>query len=771
MNHPNFPENDQTLAEFYQQACETVQQSTPAFSDLFASYTHERLLQPAEWFHALAVCELAVDTAFDLPQTETFFQHIFRGYDAHVSFYLNEEDYRFFWERIGQLFEKLAPLSSEAIVEQALQYYSPRRPYTDRSQTLKFLQEATERGNEKAAIFLGYDYYLGLSGVTDKEKGLQLIDSVQTPGAQQQARLYKNYIQLYEKGAKEAHESINALFAEEMKPVLQRQVREQMAFLLELEGKHEEAFAHYSDILKQYCAGFSAMHAGILHYNRLIEGADQREGLRLLELSFSYGRPEVGRSLFYCYFQSGQEWQNNERGIYWLHKGYQYCDPNSTYELASLHLFYDEYKDIEKGLAYLDEAVALNQVDAWACKGYIYHRGEWIERDIAKSVELLTKAIEMGSGYAAYQLGIIHEEGLLTNNEPDYPSALACYEKSAEMGYLYGYDQAGRYLLNGYVGEADLEKAFNYFKSGAEVGSAYCKTQLGFCYRRGWGTDENPDEAVRYLQLSAEENMPDGLTELALCYEQGYGVEENGKKALEYMLRAAELQYVYAQYKVGCYYLYGLEGVATDYGESFKWMLPAAEAGYSYAQLEMGDYYLWDYADSGETQKAYEYYVKAAAQDCVNEGIGTCLEYGIGVEENEGEAFKYYLKAAEEGYMRAMYHTGRCYYYGYGVKENYNEAFRWFNDAAGHEFIPAIYYKGKMLLAGEGCMQNLEEGIALLRQAAENELGEAQFLLGNCYLVGKGVDPDDDTAMEWFERAADNGHEQAQKVTGRRVRE
>lgn len=131
-----------------------------------------------------------------------------------------------------------------------------------------------------------------------------------------------------------------------------------------------------------------------------------------------------------------------------------------------------------------------------------------------------------------------------------------------------------------------------------------------------------------------------------------------------------------------------------------QWLQKAAGKEYPYAWLELGDFYLYDYDNRREQEKAYAYYEKAAREDCVNEGLGLCLERGIGVEINEEEAFKYYLKAAEDGYIRAMYYTGLAYYYATGVKENYQEAFRWFNDAAMQEHIPSIYYKAKMLLAG-----------------------------------------------------------------------
>lgn len=804
LNAPFIPKG-QSLADYYKNISAETRDNISLSADLFKSLSHQMLMQPAEWFKAFSILEMAVDNEFEKELTNSFFQYIFRSYDCYASADLNDEDYLFFWELIHKVFDKMAPTSSEALLEKGLQYFNPRRGYGDLLKTIQLLEQAAQSGNETARILYGYYLYMGLCDITDKERGLEMIESVQDPIQKQRAIIYKGYILLRENKFEEAKTLLDNLFTEGIDSSLTRLADEQKGFFLEIDGQYEEAATYYRKVLEDNCSSFSMLHLGICHYNRTIEGADPREGLKLMEKSFDCGRPEVARSLFYCYFESGQEWQDNDRAIYWINKGYTYNDAYSTYQLAYLYLYYDNYKDVEKGLFYLDAAIEMNYADALACKGYMYYAGDMVEKDLDKSVQLFTKAIELGSGYAAYRLGIIYEEGY-RKGEADYQLALENYEKAAELGNIYGYEMSGRYHLVGFAGEANLQKAFDYYSKGVEMGSSYCMVELAFmyeegngveqdtvktyelvkqaaendyayafyllgrCYKYALGTEENPDEAIRYLQMGAEQNLAKAQTELALCYEEGYGVEANGKKALEYMLLAAEQEYTFAMYKVGCYYLYGMEGITTDTEESFKWMLKAAQDDYPYALLEVGDYYLWDYGDKDEKPKAYEYYVKAAEQDVVNEGLGLCLEYGIGVEENEPEAFKYYLKGAEDGYSRAMYNAGRCYYYGFGIKENPSEAFRWFNDAAARELTPAMYYKGKMLMNGEGCTQNMEEGIAMLTQAAEDDYAEAQFELANCYLVGKGVEVNEDLAMELFEQAADNGHEDAMKVTGRRKR-
>ena len=149
--------------------------------------------------------------------------------------------------------------------------------------------------------------------------------------------------------------------------------------------------------------------------------------------------------------------------------------------------------------------------------------------------------------------------------------------------------------------------------------------------------------------------------------------------------------------------------------------------------LRMGEYYLYDYDSLNESEKAFAYFKKAAEYEWYSEGLGICYEMGIGVEDNETEAFKYYTLAADNGNTMSMYRTGLCYYNGVGVKQNYAEAYRWFTDAAGNENIAYC------------CRKNGLRGIGFAYR-------------GICKTVG---------ALRRFFDTGDNGCEKLQKYAGR----
>ncbi|KAK1351238.1 hypothetical protein POM88_054513 [Heracleum sosnowskyi] len=70
---------------------------------------------------------------------------------------------------------------------------------------------------------------------------------------------------------------------------------------------------------------------------------------------------------------------------------------------------------------------------------------------------------------------------------------------------------------------------------------------------------------------------------------------------------------------------------------------------------------------------------------------------------------KWYIKASEGGYVRAMYNTSLCYQYGDGVAQSYQRSKRWMKRAAdrGHSKGSGVEYstKGLGLFCGMLCIE------------------------------------------------------------------
>ena len=154
--------------------------------------------------------------------------------------------------------------------------------------------------------------------------------------------------------------------------------------------------------------------------------------------------------------------------------------------------------------------------------------------------------------------------------------------------------------------------------------------------------------------------------------------------------------------------------------------------------------------------------------DCADASyaLGYYYDSGRGVPKDYKEAIKWYMKAANQGYIEAQYNLGLLYMKGKGVPQDYKEAFKWYTEAAnqGHELaqynLALIYYEGK------GVSRNYEEAIKWYTEAANQGHELAQYNLALMYKKGEGVSPNYQEAIKWFMKAAEQKHALSQFQIG-----
>lgn len=792
-----------TLKEKFEELSAGIKASGKPAAAWFPKYTSTSLLNADNWWEALAVCEYALDTREDEKLTEDFFELIFSAFDCNVEVDLSEEEYEFWWEKVMRVCERVAVFSGAGWAQKGAQYSEARYGKRDMSYLFPYYEKAADMGWGEAEATVAYWRYMGFYCEQDKEEGERRFAALSSPEAILWGKHYRAFAEEFTGNKEKALQIRQDLLAELPEgDRLRAHVYAAMGDALDRgEGKIAEEAACYEKSLEIVPNLYSLKNLATLYFRYPELGKPKELAFEIWEKAWHAGVWSAANFLGYNYQE--EEWLDLPKAIEWLEKGMLYCELYSAYELALIYLYNDDYKNVERGLMCLERCVEGDYIEGIEGLANVYFNGDLVEEDMSRAKQLLEKALELGSGNAAYRLGWMYERGFLSE-EPDYVKAMEYYEKAAGMGscfalvelsFLYengngversyekafelcekaaqeGYPYAmfriGLYLEKAVLGEAKPEEAFAWYTKAAMADENEGIFALGRCYKQGIGTEEDWDKALEWFGKGAEKNESRCLTELGLAYENGNGVEENPQKAVEYMTRAAEQDYGYAQFKMGDYYFFGCGPCLEDNKKAVEWYEKAVANEIPMAMLRMGDYYLYDYDSLSESEKAFAYFKKAAEYEWYNEGLGICYEMGIGVEDNETEAFKYYTLAADNGNVTSMYRTGLCYYNGVGVKQNYAEAYRWFTDAAGNENIGAAYYLGKMQMYGEGCTPDPEAAVQWLLKAAEKNNDKAQFELGNAYLTGNGVEENDDIAMEWFEKAAENGNEKALKITGRR---
>jgi uncharacterized protein len=239
-------------------------------------------------------------------------------------------------------------------------------------------------------------------------------------------------------------------------------------------------------------------------------------------------------------------------------------------------------------------------------------------------------------------------------------------------------------------------------------------------YQFGWLLFENAKNPVRngvksqqvldseyWIKKAAESGLDKAQYLLGELY--GSTIFRDEEKAFFWHKQAAEQGYAKACYAVGHAYFAGI-GVTQEKAEGLKWMTQAAELGDYFAQRrlalkyeerELKDdkkaaYWLLKLAERGDKSGAYE--------------IASRYESGLGVEQNDFEALRWYRKASELHHAIADDRIGVFYENGRGgVKQDYSEAIKWYKKSGARGFGLPYYRIGLLYEEGRGVRKNYAE--------------------------------------------------------------
>jgi TPR repeat protein/predicted Ser/Thr protein kinase len=137
--------------------------------------------------------------------------------------------------------------------------------------------------------------------------------------------------------------------------------------------------------------------------------------------------------------------------------------------------------------------------------------------------------------------------------------------------------------------------------------------------------------------------------------------------------------------------------------------------------------------------------------------LGSMLEDGRGVAQDEAQGVEWYRRAAKKGHQAAMVRLGSMLEKGRGVAEDETQAVEWYRRAAKKGNPEGMSNLGSMLEKGRGAVKDETQAVALHRRAAEKGHEAAMVRLGRMLEKGRGVVKDETQAVEWFRRAAKKG--------------
>ena len=136
--------------------------------------------------------------------------------------------------------------------------------------------------------------------------------------------------------------------------------------------------------------------------------------------------------------------------------------------------------------------------------------------------------------------------------------------------------------------------------------------------------------------------------------------------------------------------------------------------------------------------------------ECYDDGLG-------GLEQNQGEAFRWYEKSASQGYPNALYALAYHYQYGKIVEKDEKKALNLYIEAAKKGCIDACFCLAWIYKNGSIVDVDYDKAFHYASLAAAANDASAKGLLGSFYENGIGTEVNYTKALEWYRQAVDNG--------------
>jgi len=302
----------------------------------------------------------------------------------------------------------------------------------------------------------------------------------------------------------------------------------------------------------------------------------------------------------------------------------------------------------------------------------------------------------------------------------------------------------------------------------AEGGDTSAQHYLGYAYAEGLRVPANPTEGVGWYERAMKAGYLPSANNLGLLYQRGKLGTNDLAKAVHYYRFAADRGLAQAQVNLGILYRSG-EGVPADFQLARHWFELAAGQGHATAMVELGRLYRFGNGVEKNSAEAIRWFEKAAEE---KNSVLARLNLGLLYEGegDQGQAFRYYLQAAEAGDPEAMAQVYLCYWEAKGIAADHAKAMEWLKKSAeaNSPFGECLmgYRCEDTEWVGEGptwhqLPVDLPAALRWYRKSAAQNWAGGQYHLGLIYLEGKAVAQDEARGLELIRAAADQGHEDA----------
>jgi TPR repeat protein len=135
-----------------------------------------------------------------------------------------------------------------------------------------------------------------------------------------------------------------------------------------------------------------------------------------------------------------------------------------------------------------------------------------VKQNYDRAIFWFEQAAKRGVANAAYNLGVLHHQGLGT--KADIGKAINWYNQAAGQGHPEAQYNLGIAYIEGIGVPYDAVKAASYFRSAADQGIMEAAYNLGLIYENGLLGKPEPDTALMWYQTAADKGSPEAKAAL-----------------------------------------------------------------------------------------------------------------------------------------------------------------------------------------------------------------------------------------------------------------
>ena len=456
--------------------------------------------------------------------------------------------------------------------------------------------------------------------------------------------------------------------------------------------------------------------------------------------------------------------QSNDVCLEYFHKSANLQNTAAMTAIANIHLNNKEY---EKAFEWLLKSSNLGDTSAMNNLGYLYQKGNGVDKDTNKAMEYYHRSAAMNNNHAMYNIGIIH---LLNNNNEE---SLVWFLKAANSGNSSAMNKLGDYYINTNA----IEDAKKWYKQSASLGHKDANNKLKQLvtgqsmanndFTKGLQLYEqhNYQQAMQIFINCANKDNSEAMNYIADMYRMGTGVASNIMLSFEWYTRSANLNNADALCSLGYFYEKGI-GVSSDYNRAFQLYSTSAEMGNAFAMYNLACAYKNGFMINQDLELALYWYEQSGALGNVEamNKAGDIYLNGLGRAPDFKKAIQWFEQSANLSNATGICYLGCMHEKGFGFIKNHYKAFEMYQKSANLGNSDAMNNVAYGYKKGQGTTQSYKQ--AFLWYLKSGKLGNAvgMYNVGMAYRNGEGVVKNEQAAQEWFHKSAELKCEAALKA-------